>query len=535
MSAAPTQGACGVENAWLDRAAVIVFVALLLAPLADLVVRPGADRSTLAEMRQPAALPEIPKHLAEWSDFADRFEAWHNDHFGLRDKLMRWHNWLKIFAFKTSPSPRVVIGRDQWVFSATERQIDVWRGAAPLTEEELEAWRRALESRRNYLAARGITFLFALTPSKPEIYPEFLPSRLRKAGPTRVEQLVAYLEQHSDVRVLDLRPALLEEKKRDQPGDYTYFPLGVHWNQRGALAATRAIVERLAPALPAVATVRDEPVSFVTVDLAGDSWAQRLYLEDVLTQTTRIAQFADEPPRELRRLATPVLRNVIIEQDDASLPRALVFHDSFAEYMWPLLPRHFSHTRFVWKPELDLKLVESEHPDVVMQIFNDRVLVTLQAQELDADRNERLPQVFDASKDVLLRYDVALNDPAISVYQEAELEVRRDADGVSLACRLPNERGAILLPVFAAREGMVPIAKLELESPIATTVDVLYKTRAQPSYKRTRQLHFEIAQGRNTLYIELLDPDFFDRLVVRPGREAGTYLVRSLEARAVPR
>ena len=47
-----------------------------------------------------------------------------------------------------------------------------------------------------------------VAPCKPEVYPELLPARLRKAGPSRTDQLVRHLAQTSELRVVDLRAPL---------------------------------------------------------------------------------------------------------------------------------------------------------------------------------------------------------------------------------------------------------------------------------------------------------------------------------------
>jgi hypothetical protein len=169
----------------LDQVTLIVFLLLLLAPTADLALRPAARRSAVVEMRNPANLPPWPRTLESWSALPSRLGAWYGDHFGLRDLLLSANSALRVFVFGTSPSPAVVIGKDDWLFPAEQQALDVWRGVAPLSEPELEAWRRSLESRRNWLAARRIPFLFALAPAKPDVYPEYLPSRLRKSGENR--------------------------------------------------------------------------------------------------------------------------------------------------------------------------------------------------------------------------------------------------------------------------------------------------------------------------------------------------------------
>jgi hypothetical protein len=113
------------------------FVLFLIAPAVDFALREGQVPRSFQENRRPAEMPAMPARAAEWSRWPAAFEAWHNDHFGLRTQFMRAHNVLKVFALRSSPSSRVVIGPNNWLFAATERSIENWRGADPLEIAEL--------------------------------------------------------------------------------------------------------------------------------------------------------------------------------------------------------------------------------------------------------------------------------------------------------------------------------------------------------------------------------------------------------------
>jgi len=518
-----------------DLLVCVAFVLFLCAPAIDFVARDGRVPSSFKENRRPAEFPRAPASAVDWSRWPAAFEAWHNDHFGLRAQFMRAHNALKIFVLRTSPSSRVVVGRDNWLFAATERSIEIWRGADPLSFDELEAWRRCLESRQRELKQRGIDYVFALAPSKAEIYPEYLPARFRKAGPSRTDQLVAHLATHSSFQIVDLRPPILEEKRKDQGGDFTYFSLGVHWNNRGAAAGLRGLLEELVGLRPELASVDGRIASQELVDDQADSWAGRLYLSDLLRQEVRSLHFADAQTRVLRVTEQPGQRQIVVDQDAAALPRALVFHDSFGETMVQMLGRHFSHSLWVWKPELDLALIEAEKPDVVLHLFNDRVLVTLTPQELDLNSRVRIATEYAAASQVALRVDCSRNAPPIESVSGAQVSIRGEGPTASVACQMQSDAATLRLPVFEVAEGKRAIVRLELESPIASTSNVFFQTRAEPSFSRSRQYQYEIHQGLNEIFVEVVDPDFNGKLLLKPSREAGTFLIRSLEARLVAR
>ena len=65
------------------------------------------------------------------------------------------------------------------------------------------------------------------------------------------------------------------------------------------------------------------------------------------------------PTDEEGRLVTAI--------DDASLPRAVIFRDSFTSHLVPFLSEHFSRAVYLWQNDFDAAVVTQEHPDVVIQ------------------------------------------------------------------------------------------------------------------------------------------------------------------------
>ena len=66
-----------------------------------------------------------------------------------------------------------------------------------------------------------------------------------------------------------------------------------------------------------------------------------------------------QPTAEVGRLVTEV--------SDPSLPRAVIFRDSFASKLVPFLSEHFSRAVYLWQNDFDANVVTEEHPDVVIQ------------------------------------------------------------------------------------------------------------------------------------------------------------------------
>lgn len=356
-----------------DWSAILGFALVLLAPLGDQILRPADERSALVELRKPHPAPTLDWSLRSLRAFPGDFERWYADCFGLRDRFIRAHNALAIWGLHDSPASNMVLGEDRWIFYRGNLSMETHRGTAPLRPEELERWREMLEERRDFLAARGIAFLYVIVPNKSEVYPERLPAAYDVIGPSRRAQFFEHMAAHSDVAVVDLLPALLEEKAFDHERDHVYFPLGTHWGSRGAWAGYRVIAQRLRSWFPEMQPWSRHEFIAVRGHDSGDSWAWRLYLSDVLKQEFEvfvpIHGFSSGKTVHPSRDA----RDSLFVHEDETLPIALVFHDSYGPTILPYLAQHFSQLiAYQWGGGFQKELVERHRPDVVIQIYSER-------------------------------------------------------------------------------------------------------------------------------------------------------------------
>jgi hypothetical protein len=352
---------------------IAVFVAAISLPLGGLLL-PSTGAFGLAENRRPADFPTIDLASAGWkwsiASFPRRFERWWNDSFAFRFYLIRANSLVKL-AIGSSPSPKATIGRDGWLFYAAERSTEYYRNATPFTERELARWRADLEERRRWLAERGIRYLVVVAPNKETIYPEQMPeaiTRLRRDS--RLDQLLAELRRAPAVDVLDLREALVRARGTQR----VYHVTDTHWNDAGALAAKRAIVERLRAWFPEMNAVETSGRFEVLRERGGDL-ARLIALEDRFREDRIVFVPAGvpTPPQRLRSSTSADL--VLRECGSCKGPVVVMQHDSFGEALAPLLQPHFPRLGLVGGAALDRALIERERPQVVIQEFVERALM----------------------------------------------------------------------------------------------------------------------------------------------------------------
>lgn len=338
-------------------AQVALFVLFLGLPLVDGLL--GLDPTELPRGAVTGdEAPGRPTDLATLATFPERFEPYFRQHFGWRAWLVRSFHRLNFRLFRVSESPWVHVGRDGWLFyggTATDFQ----RADDPFTDRERRRWFGSIQRRQEWLAAQGIDYLFVAAPNKHSIYPEQLPARLRRSGPeTRWQLLSRLLARHTNVERVDLHAPLLAAKQRER----VYERTGSHWNRRGAYIAYRTLFAPLARRFPTLTPVSWEALSWTEKETPADL-VSLLGLDGLLEE----ARF--RPTGGVRHVDLEFRRNrgLVTRQDDPSLPRAVIFHDSFSVSLAPYLAEHFSYAVFQWRARFDGKLVQRVKPDIVIE------------------------------------------------------------------------------------------------------------------------------------------------------------------------
>ena len=324
---------------------IAVFLVMIALPTVGMTL--GLDRSfVLEENRVLATRPELKLTRASLGEYPRKLEAYFNDRFGFRKRLIQWLAIAKVNGLSVTASPSVILGRNGWLYLASD--VVPWqyyRGTKPFTAAQLEQYRKTLEARRDWLAERGIPYLFVILPNKDTVYPEFMPSEYTKVRPrSRCDQLIDHMKAHSTVRIVDVREDLRRAKEREVLFDLT----DTHWNARGAFIAYGRIVEALSAWFPEMHPLSRSDFRDDETMLPGGDLARMLGMPYQMPGS-RLG-LAPLQPRHARQTDevfplppgwAPYRVTIAMERDDARLPRAVMFHDSFYQNLMPFLSEHF--------------------------------------------------------------------------------------------------------------------------------------------------------------------------------------------------
>jgi alginate O-acetyltransferase complex protein AlgJ len=364
----------------IERLTIALFIAMICAPLVGTVVgvRKDAALARFEEHRDPEWSLRPRKLMRSLQDVRTNY----NQSFTFRDQLIWLHAFIKLDVFNVSSAPNVTLGRDGWLFYAGEHVVADYQRTRPFTQDELERWRQLLVHRKDWLARRGIPFVFTVAPNPQTIYPEQMPSNMwRAANPSRMDQLFNYLRTTSDVDVLDLRPALLAAK----PTTQVVYKTDTHWNQLGGFIAYREIATWLKSKFAALRTFTLER-DFARRDVADWHGGLSYFLgrpsgfaENRVELVPRERGFvlSDGLPLGDDEILDAWYRRARVERTslDGEIDCALVLRDSQFAAPGHFLSRHFKRMVLVWTPKLDPALVEKERPNVVIFEMAERLLM----------------------------------------------------------------------------------------------------------------------------------------------------------------
>lgn len=350
--------------------------------------RPPATGAWRGDWEENRPLPKLTWRLSSILSYPKDFGEYFRFNFAFRKDLIHWHSRLVGQAMGKSSSPMVVEGKHGWLFLGEHGPLEDYRGMLPFTDRRLRDWQQVLEGRRDCLAKQGIPYLFVVCPDKHTIYPEHMPDKINRVhAQTRLDQLLRHMKEHSDVEILDLRPALLEFKKMH----LCYQPQESHWNGVGAFVAYQQIARRLQAWYPNLRILAWSDCEIRKQDNPNTDLLRlqgRENTRTVMDSVRPVEGFAVKFRQESDQPRANGSALVYSHREDAPIARALVVCDSFMTLMMPFLGEHFGDALFVWGGGDGFvpQDVQEYKPNVVIQEIVERSLC-----EIAPNPRETLP------------------------------------------------------------------------------------------------------------------------------------------------
>jgi len=365
------------------RLRVAIFCLVLYVPLAVML---SPFLRTWTDTRKPV-FPDWSWKVGDIRRYPSRFEEQFNAALLMRMKVAALSRSFYIDWLGISPIPEAVLGTDGWLYytgPVSEKLLDRHvRGRDPYSQDELARWRRLLLDRTRHFRGIGAQYVFVIAPNKESVYPEHLPGWIGpRLGPSRLDQLLAYLQSVPEVAVIDLRSALIADKTAAT----LYYRTDTHWNTRGAYTAYREIARVLEPDFPGLAVKSWGSLNPKAVERQGMDIAKMIGLGGESRDAGfEIDHGACTEPRPLsiaipKALLSKMTAPAYITQCNApGNINAVIFYDSFGLALVPFLEDSFSSTANFsiteWKNDLaGYDMPEKLNANLVVEIMVERSL-----------------------------------------------------------------------------------------------------------------------------------------------------------------
>jgi hypothetical protein len=364
-----------------DIVLTATFVGAIFIPFAGLWVK----SSDLAEMRTLAQFPIDDLSWSGMSRLPVDLTAYANDRFGARDALLNLQSRIAYHVFGKSASPKVMIGKQKWMFYAAERSVEDIQRIDLMPPDLADLWRRSTESRARWLKAKGIVYRVYFAPDKHSIYADLLPTGVAASGPSRFDGLLSKLGPKP--YLIDGRGPLLNA--RAIYADRLYLHTDTHWTHLGAYVGYKQIISSLGD------DMRHRP-------LQAQSFTSRPLGESDLSRMARIPTIdMDEVASNLPADASCVKESPAVAPqavDSSKLQKfatthcatghgtVLIFHDSFMSAMEPYISSQFREVTYVRGSRDDFlfaRMVDQLKPDIVIDEYVERAILIPPSDNLE--------------------------------------------------------------------------------------------------------------------------------------------------------
>ena len=328
----------------------------------------------LTEKRILAPLPAFTLARALDKKFYIELDRYFNDHFVFRGPLVKAKNRIDFSIFSSSPSKKVYVGKDDWLFST--RTLRDYLKDSCKNRQQLRELARGLQNIERELARHGQIFVFVIAPNKATIYPEYvgLARPKQDCGRSRYDLLLEAFDEFPVKGFIRLDKLLIEAKKDGQ----LYHKTGTHWNLRGERIAIKAILgylestgvtkgRSLESYLPEIETSKKIRMGDlgVTTSLKIDEDIETIKKITYRSETSveELAPLTNDNNK--RRHFKTVSR---AHEGEFLLPSVVIYRDSFMTEPLRILKGSFESTHTLWTYNL---LTEEGQND----LYNSRIVI----------------------------------------------------------------------------------------------------------------------------------------------------------------
>lgn len=250
----------------------------------------------------------------------------------LKPFFIRLNNELKYQFYDKFSLPQITEGKDRWLYSPTS--IDTYYGTETIDTAQIDVKIAKLRASIDSLNKRGTQFLFVIEPSKPGVYPEYLPDSDRpKDNILPSYRIWKEKLAQNQVPLMDAF-SLFKEWKKDTDV-HLFMKGGYHWSQYAVYRVWDTLYNRIG--------------DMTDIQMRGYSYSDTLLTSKPNKIDSDLAEAANLYWSSLVN-ETYVYPQVQLGEDLNEKPKVLLVGDSFFWNMHidDLPKKFFDHEFYFW-------------------------------------------------------------------------------------------------------------------------------------------------------------------------------------------
>lgn len=319
----------------IDIVFLSVFFALLFVPMSRIS---DAEKS-VQENRMLAKKPQLKDVLGVGNNYGANFDKWFNDRFLWRDSFLSLNSYVFDY-LRTHGNNRVLIGKDGWLFYKGDNSLRNFQNLDLFKEEELKKAVKYLTDINDWAKANGKKFYYMICPDKNKIYGEYLPyvNQINPNSKSRANQLIKYLQENTDVKVIYPYEALYKAKEKG----LLYRKNDTHWSSFGAYVGYKELMSFI---------VKDIDVDIYKYDKTEDKQILKGDLNNMMKSIDSETSFYTLPVINDKSKCNG---NINVRKDTKCIntdkkSKVFVFRDSFTSALAPYFNNTFNEVNYRWR------------------------------------------------------------------------------------------------------------------------------------------------------------------------------------------
>jgi hypothetical protein len=342
---------------------MLIFLAIISLPLVFI------DRKSVVSEKENRALAVYPEIISNGSimpinTLPKLFDSYINDRFGFRNLAVSLIN--KINKNVKIINGNVVIGKENWLFYSSPEDgsnISDFFKVNLFSKIDLENLIKNIENRFAWCNDNGIKFFILIAPNKHNIYPEYYPID-RPEGITRTDQIINALPDNLKNIVIYPLNELMQNKSKNYP---LYYEIDTHWNASGAKCAFDVMFMKIKNDFPHIVF----PEIIFTTEISYSSFGDIVPMSGFASygkNTIPNVHPAEGWETYYKYGKNEGNQGVITTNVNKTLPKAIIFRDSFFSALEPFISSIFEEAEYHWRwfNPTEKEYILKNKPDIII-------------------------------------------------------------------------------------------------------------------------------------------------------------------------